>query len=89
MDLEESMICTGCGRIWDGNAQCPCMIDEAQVIYYSDHIKMYNKNIQEKKKAYENLIKLIHEHKKQYSDTEYQDILDLVQTEIVDRLVFL
>jgi hypothetical protein len=89
MDSEELMICTGCRRIWDGNAQCPCMTDEAQVIYYSDHIKMYDKNIQEKKKAYENLIKLIHKHKKQYSDTEYQSILDLVQTEIVDRLVFL
>ena len=89
MDSEELMICLGCRRIWDGNAQCPCMIDEAQVIYYSDHIKMYNKNIQEKKKAYENLIKLIHENEKKYSDTEYKSILDLVQTEIVDRLVFL
>ena len=25
--VDELMECTGCGRIWDGNAQCPCAFD--------------------------------------------------------------
>ncbi len=90
-EIEESnmMECERCGRIWDGNAQCPCgMLDEISAWTTSEEESSgeeeESEEINQNKENLKKIMDKIWENQEKFKEWDMKEIMDLLK-EVYDN----